>query len=199
MKRIILFLLFFTVLYAEKNCTISIKTAVKFNTVCAKCHEGECSGRLSFSSGIKAASSHICRYTDISSDDEAKEFFTILEHMKIKCSIYFPDSKLKKRKNWSKKDILCYSIPSKKSYFIPLGRLKEDSYSLKIKTENFKPYKIEIISENFEIALDRYISSSSREKVMAYTVTDIDTYYLRITGQKRLDIAAIESKILNAD
>lgn len=36
-------------------------TVVRFSTVCFNCHEGECSGRLSFDSGARAAQDHIRR------------------------------------------------------------------------------------------------------------------------------------------
>ena len=46
---------------------VSRATAVKFNTVCTRCHEGECSGRVSFSSGVAATRSHVLRYLPSSS------------------------------------------------------------------------------------------------------------------------------------
>ncbi|MCD6173815.1 MAG: hypothetical protein J7J96_08555, partial [Sulfurimonas sp.] len=156
---IILFLMFTSFLVAKDNISVSTLTAVKFNTICAKCHEGQCSGRLSFDSGAKMAASHINRYTKTSSDREVNEFFTILKYMKKECKIFLPNLNLKDKENYSKKDILPYATPSKKAYFIPLGILKIGTYNLEINIEKFKQYKIEIISEHFDMLLDKYIIS----------------------------------------
>ena len=38
------------------------ESVVIFNTICAKCHEAECSGRLSFDEAFETSSSHILRH-----------------------------------------------------------------------------------------------------------------------------------------
>ena len=66
-KQIVLLLIFFSYLHASENLSIGIETAIKFNTICAKCHEGQCSRRLSFEDNPKVAVSHINRYIPNSS------------------------------------------------------------------------------------------------------------------------------------
>ncbi|MEA3418197.1 MAG: hypothetical protein U9Q90_02270, partial [Campylobacterota bacterium] len=106
---------------AEKVENVSTKTAIIFNTLCAKCHEGECSGRLSFDTGSKAANSHIKRYagdTNVSKG-ETKEFFTLLNYMKKECALFMPDNG-----RWKPENLSRFALPSNDSYFIPLGSLK---------------------------------------------------------------------------
>lgn len=42
--------------------TALTESVVIFNTICAKCHEAECSGRLSFDEAFETSASHILRY-----------------------------------------------------------------------------------------------------------------------------------------
>lgn len=72
---------------------ISRSAVVKFNTACARCHEGECSGRLSFSSGSSATLGHVRRYLPESTPADADELYAILKHVKVDCAHYpLPDS-----------------------------------------------------------------------------------------------------------
>ena len=57
-------------------------SVVRFNTLCATCHEGECSARLSFRLDPGATDSHIRRYTGDITQQTARELNALLEHMK---------------------------------------------------------------------------------------------------------------------
>ena len=63
-------------------------TIVRFNTVCANCHEGECSGRLSFQSGAAAARQHMQRYLGPIVDADVAAFFDLLRYTKENCAHY---------------------------------------------------------------------------------------------------------------
>jgi len=149
-------------LSAPKVENISIKTSVIFNTLCAKCHEGECSGRLSFDTGSKAASSHIKRYagnTNITKD-ETKEFFSLLNYMKTECALWMPsDGKLKPE------NILRFALPSSKGYFIPLGVLKEGKYHIEIKLKDDIHFRVEVLSDHFEHFLDISVCPDGKKQV----------------------------------
>ena len=62
------------------------QSAVRFNTICVDCHEGECSGRLGFSLGPGAAYNHIRRYAGDVDDALARQLQALLVHMKRKCA-----------------------------------------------------------------------------------------------------------------
>lgn len=70
---------------ADQLPTASI---VRFNTVCTNCHEGECSGRLSFHTGAKEALGHMQRYLGSISDSQAENLFVLLRHTKERCAPY---------------------------------------------------------------------------------------------------------------
>ena len=159
---IILYLIITTALYAsDKIPEISIKLSVTFNTLCAKCHEGQCSGRLSFDTGSEAASNHIKRYCNDAnvSKQEIKEFFTLLNYMKKECLLFMPNET-----KFNKDNLTLFSTASYKRYFIPLGVLKKGNYSLELEVKDDIHFKLEVISSQFDSYLDEAFCPESKEK-----------------------------------
>jgi len=176
---------------SEKLENISTKTAVIFNTLCAKCHEGECSGRLSFNTGSKAADSHIRRYADDIniSEGETKEFFSLLNYMKKECALYMPDNG-----KWKSENLSHFALPSQKSYFIPLGTLKNGNYHLVIKIKEDVLFRVEVISNRLDPYLDQSISSNREELILPFTIDEPIDAFLRIRSRKPLHVIALEIK-----
>jgi len=176
---------------ASKVENSSTKTAVIFNTLCAKCHEGECSGRLSFDTGSKTASRHIKRYagdTNISKN-ETEEFFSLLNHMKTECALWMPDNG-----KWKSENLSHFTLPSAKGHFIPLGILKEGRYHIEIKIKEDILFRIEVLSDH----LDNYLDVSScpdREKeTLQFTIDKPVNTFLRLQSSKPLQIIDLEIK-----
>ena len=197
MKYIIaLFCLIFTTnLYSSNKLSdISIKSAVTFNTLCAKCHEGQCSGRLTFDTGSDAASNHIKRYSDDVniSNIEIKEYFTLLNYMKKECLLFMPNSK-----KWRVDKLLNFALPSRKTYFIPLGILKSGEYKLLIKTKKEIRYRVEVISNDFDTFLDTSVYSNTQEKLFNFRLDKSTNYFLRIGSKESVIITNLEIKIIS--
>ena len=176
---------------AEEPQNISTKTAVIFNTLCAKCHEGECSGRLSFDTGSQAASNHIKRYAGDAniSKVESREFFTLLNHMKIKCALLMPDGD-----KWKQENLSHFALPSSKGYFIPLGLLKSGKYLIIIKTKEEIHFRVEVISERFDSFLDTTFCPDQKEESLSFILDETANTFLRIQSRKPLHITALEIK-----
>ena len=177
---------------AEEPQNISTKTAVIFNTLCAKCHEGECSGRLSFDTGSKAASSHIKRYAGDTtiSKVESKEFFTLLNHMKTKCALLMPEGDI-----WKQENLSHFALPSSKGYFIPLGLLKSGRYLIEIKTKEEIHFRVEVISDRFDSFLDTTFCPDQKEESLSFTLDVTVNTFLRIQSRKPLHITAVEIRL----
>ncbi len=170
---------------AQKVEKSSIKTSVIFNTLCAKCHEGECSGRLSFNTGSKAASNHIKRYTgDINiSKGETEEFFSLLNYMKTECALWMPsDGK------WKVENISRFALPSSKGYFIPLGIPKEGKYHIEIKLKDDIHFRVEILSDHFEHFLDVSVCPDGKKKTLQFTIEKEVNIFLRIQSRRSFNI-----------
>ena len=170
---------------APKVESSSIKTSVIFNTLCAKCHEGECSGRLSFDTGSKAASNHIKRYagdTNISKG-ETEEFFNLLNYMKTECALWMPDNG-----KWKPENLSHFALPSSKGYFIPLGVLKEGKYHIEIKLKDDIHFRVEVLSDHFDHYLDRSICPDGKKETLQFTIDKAVNIFLRMQSRKPLYI-----------
>ncbi|HBH35093.1 MAG TPA: hypothetical protein DDW45_01410, partial [Gammaproteobacteria bacterium] len=79
------------------------ESVVIFNTICAKCHEAQCSGRLSFDDTLDASANHIVRYYNEASEKKwlQRELFVILNHMKEKCAYYPMAAPIPPQRVWS--------------------------------------------------------------------------------------------------
>ena len=176
---------------AQKVEKSSIKTSVIFNTLCAKCHEGECSGRLSFDTGSKTASSHIKRYAgDVNiSKGETEEFFSLLNYMKTECALWMPsDGK------WKPENLSRFALPSSKGYFIPLGLLKEGKYHIEIKLKDNVHYRVEVLSDHFEHFLDISTCPDGEKEILQFTIDKAVNTFLRI--QSRIPVEIIDLNVV---
>ncbi|HEC45882.1 MAG TPA: hypothetical protein ENI25_03580 [Epsilonproteobacteria bacterium] len=174
---------------AQKVEDSSTKIAVIFNTLCAKCHEGECSGRLSFDTGSKAANSHIRRYagdTNISKGD-TEDFFSLLNHMKKECELWMPDSG-----EWKPESLSHFALPSAKGYFIPLGLLKEGKYHVEIKIKDDIHFRVEVLSDHFDHFLDKAACPDGEKETLQFTIDKSVNTFLRIQSKKPLQIIALK-------
>lgn len=178
-------------LSAPKVENSSMKTSVIFNTLCAKCHEGECSGRLSFDTGSKAASSHIKRYAgDINiSKGETEEFFSLLNYMKTECTLWMPNNG-----KWEPENLSHFALPSSKGYFIPLGLLKEGIYHIEIKLKDDIHFRVEVLSDHFDHFLDRSICPDGEKETLQFTIDKSANTFLRIQSRKPLQIIDLNLK-----
>ncbi len=172
----------------EKPQIVSIKTAVIFNTLCAKCHEGECSGRLSFDTGSKAAHSHIKRYSKDAniSESEIKEFYSLLNHMKKKCTIPMPIGEKPEPEKLSR-----YATPDHKAYFIPLGLLKKGRYRLTISTKEKLHYGLEVLSDHFDPIVELSVCPENKKDVQ-FTLEEPSKTFLRIRSKEPLHILTLK-------
>ncbi len=176
---------------AQKVESSSIKTSVIFNTLCAKCHEGECSGRLSFNTGSKAASGHIKRYAgDINiSKGETEEFFSLLNYMKTECALWMPDNG-----KWKPENLSHFALPSSKGYFIPLGLLKEGTYHIEIKLKDDIHFRVEVLSDHFDHFLDIRACPNEKKEAYQFTIDKSVNTFLRMQSKKPLQIIDLNIK-----
>lgn len=100
-----------------------IEAVVAFNTVCINCHEGECSGRLSFDSGAGAARSHIERHLGAVSANTLAQLFAMLRHVKETCGNYPLQASRAPQGVWPGEELAIWRNSLAGAYFIPLGTL----------------------------------------------------------------------------
>lgn len=181
-------------LSASKAEIASTKTAVIFNTLCAKCHEGQCSGRLSYDTENSTTSRHIKRYAEDAniSKEETEELFSLLNYMKTECALWMPDNG-----KWESKDLVSFALPSAKGYFIPLGILKEGKYHVEIKIKEKILFAVEVFSDYFEHYLHVSVCPDEKEKALQFTIDKPANIFLCIQSKEPLQIIDLEIKKVN--
>ncbi|MCU0834058.1 MAG: hypothetical protein MUC77_06425 [Chromatiaceae bacterium] len=162
-------------------------SVVRFNLDCAHCHEGQCSGRLSFALGVEATYGHIRRYAPDALDREAMELHQILGYMKENCA-YAPlpgaapvpldDAAL-----------AAYRDPESGNLFVPLGRVDQGRYRLALALAQPAALHIELIDENFEHLLDRCVETDSVAEPIE--VETAGALFLRLRGSEGLAVRSL--------
>lgn len=160
---------------------------VDFNTQCARCHEGECSGRLSFSSGSEGAARHLRRYLGDISDKEVQELYGLLRQTKENCAIYpFPaqwDGTLDELKTWRN------SLQD--GYFIPVQRLDAGQWRLEIELETAGAESWQLMDRGHDILAEGRFCPKAQSQAGFKTDADSGPLYLHLQGPgtiKRLEI-----------
>lgn len=159
----------------------SIRSAVVFNTICAKCHEGECSGRLSFHQSRERSKGHIVRhYPPADRNPEMqKGLFEILDYMKRNCAFYpvpLPDGP---GLAWESEVLESYSLPLESQLFLPLGELAPGRYRLTLDLEKEARGRLNLVAGNFDLVAEECLDSSHRRIEFPFILEEPGAYYFR--------------------
>ena len=157
----------------------SVESQVTFGTTCARCHEGECSGRLSFGRSVDAASAHIERHAGSIAQREVRELYELLERMKKECR--YPPSGIAVPEDgaWSAAllDRLC--LATQRSCFVPLGVLGPGRYVLALELGEAEHVHVEVVTQSFEIPLEQTLESAGSAR-LAFSSGKAERHFLRL-------------------
>lgn len=177
------------------------ESVVVFNTICAKCHEAECSGRLSFDEAFEMSTSHILRYYGQASENKSlqKELFDILNHMKGKCAYYPMQVTVPLTRDWGSETLDRFATLSERNYFIPAGNFTPGHYLLELELDKDVKITAHLISGEFEMAVDDCYLSSDRRISIPFLIEEPGNYYFRMYPREparitRLVITPLENK-----
>lgn len=106
----------------------SVQSTVLFNTGCARCHEGECSGRMSFHLPREEAEQHIRRHGGVLPEAQVRELNDLLRFMKEECAFYPLPLALARDRAWGPETLERLRSPREPIYFLPLGDLGAGAY-----------------------------------------------------------------------
>lgn len=164
---------------------------VLFNTLCASCHEGECSGRLTFDTGSAGATGHIRRHAGPVSDQMVSSLFEALVIMKQACAYPPFDVTVPNDHRWSANALKELGIPSGKGWFVPLGRLAAGNYHLSLVAGANVRLRLQVVRDNFESSAEDCTCTHTGETAYPFTVDKAGTYYLRITSREPLRLKSL--------
>lgn len=176
--------------FASDN--ISIESTVIFNTTCARCHEGECSGRMSFHLPEDAANQHIRRHGGELSEQRIRQLFKLLRYMKEECSFYPIPLALIKFQIWERKMLNKFQSPSGQAYFMPIGQLEPGIYELLFEKLKNTKFCVEVINEEFDFVERDSLYGEYGKKTLKFQAEERSEYFLRLTAQDRINLNRLE-------
>lgn len=168
---------------ADQLPTASI---VRFNTVCTNCHEGECSGRLSFHTGAKEALGHMQRYLGSISDSQAENLFVLLRHTKERCAPYPLTSPISAGHALNAGELSAWRNPQEGGYYIPLGHLAQGEYRLQIDLAVTGNGTLKITDSQFEPLVEESLCPQQKQLDIRFQVVP-GSHYLAIKAPVVLD------------
>jgi len=175
------------------------ESVIIFNTICAKCHEAECSGRLSFGNTYEAAANHIIRHYGQAAEKQwlQKELFSILNHMKEKCAYYPMQVPVPPKRIWNSEILDKMTTLLERNYFIPVGELIPGNYNLELKLAEDAKVTVELVSEAFDIVLESCYQSSAHRLVIPFPIEETQNYYVRVYPRKPVQISRLAITSVN--
>ncbi len=172
---------------------IPLSTFVRFNTICATCHEGECSGRLSFQSGVSAALGHMQRHLGKVTDIEASDLFGLIKYTKERCAHYPVSGKIPNDGIWTSADLAAWRSPQADAYFIPLGNMPAGKYRLHLSFNSPAQGRLKITDQHFEPVVEEALCPESVQDVI-FTVS-ANPHYLTLHSQGELSRMVLKRDI----
>jgi hypothetical protein len=177
---------------AAAQAPIPPASVVRFNTLCATCHEGECSARLSFRLDPGATDSHIRRYTGDITQKAARELNALLEHMKLECGYYAIDLPSPKDGRWKAELLQQLHAAEEKAYFIPLGSLGAGQHRFTLGFDGEAEVSVQLVSAKFEIAEQPAMKTQDRRIVVELQAERAGAHYLRLRTDRPARLLSLE-------
>lgn len=158
------------------------ESVVIFNTVCARCHEAQCSGRLAFESRYEAAVRHIVRHYAGAEDKVwlQKELFAILDYMKQHCAYYPIDAPIPPRRVWGTEVLERFGNLLEHDYFVPLGPFTPGEYRLRLELDKPVRINVHLVDESFEMVIDECVQPDGNGLSLPFTVERPGQLYFRL-------------------
>lgn len=166
---------------------LPLNSVVRFNTVCANCHEAQCSGRLAFGSGAEAARGHMERYLGPLTDDEVGFLFRILGHTKAHCAHYPVAERVPSDLVWTEADLEPWRNAQEGGYFIPLGQLDAGRYRLEMVLAATLRFRLKISDDGFEPVVEE-VFCVHEPTAIEFELDGASRYYLTLGGEKALEV-----------
>lgn len=176
-----------------------IESVVIFNTICAKCHEAQCSGRLSFDDAMAASSNHILRHYGEASGKQwlQKELFEILNYMKERCAYYPMNTPVPVKRVWGSDILDKLSTLLEKNYFIPVGNFTPGSYRIELELEKDARVTAHLITEDFDLIVEDCYESKKQRINIPFVIESSGIHYFRIYPRKPVRITRLSISTLN--
>jgi hypothetical protein len=164
----------------------SLPSSIAFGTTCARCHEGQCSGRLSFDRGAEAASAHIRRYAGELSPAQVAELFTLLERMKTECAYPPVDAPVPPDGVWPPELLARLCLPEHRACLVPLGTLAPGMHRIRVEFVGTPHVHAQVVAADFETLLEEPLAVANGAAEVAFGLDEPSAAFLRLQAQETL-------------
>lgn len=171
---------------------VSTASIVRFNTLCATCHEGECSGRLSFRLDPGATDNHIRRYTGDISPEAARDLQNLLVRMKLDCGYHAISIPPPADGRWRAELLAQLHAVQENAYFVPLGPLAPGRQRFTLIFDQDATVSIQLISASFEITELPSVKAIAGRATVALEAQCAGEHYLRLRTEQPARLLALE-------
>lgn len=172
----------------------SLRAGVVFGTTCARCHEGQCSGRLTFDARAEVAAGHVRRHAGAVTDEEIRQLFALLETMKTTCS--YPPLPIATPEDgrWSVEMLDRLRAPSRRQYVVPLGALEPGRYTAVLSIAGPAHVHAEVVTHDFETLVEEplEIDPGHARASLSFTSPSRTALRLRLYSRDEIRIDALE-------
>lgn len=173
---------------AEAELTASRHWAL-FNTVCARCHEAQCSGRMSLGQNDAQARAHVERYAGSLTEDVHQQLVRYLQHMKEVCGFAAIPLAFEPQAVWSEAQLEFFHTPGGEAYFMPLGELGAGDYRLQARLVG-TDWIAQVVSADFDVVGETASCDKGDEFGLEFQA-DAGMYYLRLMGRSSLELKTL--------
>jgi len=158
------------------------ESVVIFNTICAKCHEAQCSGRLSFNDALDASTNHIVRHYGEASGKRwlQEQLFIILNHMKERCAYYPVDLPLPPQRVWGPDILEKLSTYLERYYFVPVGPLAPGEYHIDLIFDGDEKVTVHVVSETFNMVVEDCFQPKDGRLDISFRIAETANHYVRV-------------------
>lgn len=155
-----------------------------FNTVCARCHEAQCSGRLSL--GDAQSRAHVERYAGRLSDELHQQLVIYLQHMKEFCGFAAIPLAFEPRAAWSADQLADFRTPNGEAYFVPLGKLAVGKHRVLVRLTG-ADWSAQVVADGFDVLAEVRPCGVGDEFSLEFDAGE-GTHYLRVMGRGTLQL-----------
>ncbi|MBK7815427.1 MAG: hypothetical protein IPJ52_14735 [Rhodocyclaceae bacterium] len=171
---------------------IATESVVRFNTLCATCHEGECSSRLSFKLDASASDNHVRRYAGDIASATARELAALLEHMKLQCGYYEIQLPTPADGRWRAELLRQLHAAQENAWFVPLGPLPAGPRRFVLQFDGDAVVSVQLISSSFEIEEQPAVTTVEGRGSVTLGVHKPGAHYLRLRADRAVRLRALD-------
>jgi hypothetical protein len=173
--------------HAQMPDPATLAAVVQFNTMCSNCHEGECSGRMTFDSGSAAARGHIERHLGRpASETHIAALFAMLRHVKETCRHYPAVPIRPAAGSWHSAELEPWHNPQAGAYFIPLGKLPSGRQQIHLVFDGPADGHARIDTDRMDIVADERLCHDNTRTIELDAAGDIEHFLHMKSGKAML-------------